>query len=278
MGTLVFIGLGLFDELDISLKGLDFISRSSHVFMEHYTSRLMGSSPEKIQLLTGKEIVLLGRESVEQSGIILEKAGASDDVMVSFLVVGDPMIATTHSSLVLDARGHGIKTIIVPNASIYSTAPSLAGLQHYKFGRTTTLAEPEKNYFPKSPYHTISTNLESGSHTLVLLDIKADEPQGGSFLMSPQRAISLLKRMENEEQEGVITGKRRLVIVGNAGSPRPVVVAASFEDFDEDGKLIHKPGDDTHPMFPDGIYCLIIPGDLHFLEEEMLELNALERI
>ena len=278
MGTLAIIGLGLFDEKDISLRGLALVSRSSYVFMESYTSRLMGASLEKLRETTGKEIVLLEREEVEQSSVILEKAGESEDCMVSLLVVGDPMTATTHSSLYLDAKKRGIRTIIVPNASIYSAAPSLTGLQHYKFGRTTTLAEPERNYFPKSPYHIINNNKKNGDHTLVLLDIKVDKKKGENFLMSPQRAISLLKRMEAEEQEGVITDEQAVVVIGNAGSPEPMVVAAAFGDFDGDGNFRYEEDrESSSPIFPGGIYCLIIPGTLHFLEEEMLELHVLRK-
>ena len=261
MGTLAFIGLGLFDEMDMSLRGLDLVSRSSYVFMEAYTSRLMGTSLDKIRGTTGKEIVLLEREEVEQSNVILERADEGEDIIVSFLVVGDPMTATTHTSLYLDAKKRGVRTIIIPNASIYSAAPSLAGLQHYKFGRTTTLAEPEGNYFPKSPYHVIKNNKQNGDHTLVLLDIKVDTKKGENFLMSPQRAISLLKRMEDEEQEGVITDETRIVVIGNAGSSDPIVVTARFGDFDEDGTFHHEAGEKASSrIFPDGIYCLIIPG------------------
>ena len=278
MGTLAFIGLGLFDEKDISLRGLEIVSRSSCVFMESYTSRLMGASLEKLREATGKEIILLEREEVEQSSVILEKAGEREDCVVSLLVVGDPMTATTHSSLYLDARKRGIRTIVVPNASIYSAAPSLAGLQHYKFGRTTTLGEPEGDYFPKSPYHVIMSNKKNGDHTLVLLDIKVDRKNEKDFLMSPQRAISLLKRMEAEGQEGVITDEQAVVVIGNVGSPNPVVAAAAFGDFDEDGNFRYEEErESSSPIFPDGIYCLIVPAKLHFVEEEMLELHALRK-
>jgi diphthine synthase len=269
MGDLAFIGMGLFDENDLTLRGLELIKRSEQVFMESYTSRLMGSSLKRLRQLTGKDIVLLDREEVEQTGRILAAASEAE-TLVSFLVVGDPMTATTHSSLFQEAREKGLRTIIVPNASIYSAAPSLAGLQHYKFGRTTTLAEPEGSYFPKSPYQIIAENLERGCHTLVLLDIKIDQKANLNFLMSPQRAISLLKRMEREEGKGIFTDQTRLVVVGNAGSPSPVVLPARFGEFDSLGRP-EEEGDQL--SFPEGIYCLIIPGALHFLEEEMLELH-----
>ncbi len=279
MGTLVFIGLGLHDEKDVSLRGLEYIKSSDLVFMENYTSRLLGTNLLKLQEFFGRDIEILDREGVEQSGRLLGTA-AAPGTTVAFLVVGDTMTATTHSSLFIEARQKGIKTVIVPGASIYSVAPGLAGLQHYKFGRTTTLVEPEGDYFPKSPYHIIKENIEAGCHTLVLLDIRVEgQDEGGKasepFLMPPGRAISLLKRMEQEEQGEIILPGQRVVIIGNAGSPEPVVVSASFCDFDEQGLPIEGP-ENSQDLFPTGIYCLIIPGNLHFLEEEMLEFWGLE--
>jgi len=48
---LTFIGLGLYDEKDISLKGLEAIRDSDVVYVEFYTSRLMGSSVEEMEAL-----------------------------------------------------------------------------------------------------------------------------------------------------------------------------------------------------------------------------------
>ena len=44
---LTFVGLGLFDELDVSLRGAEAIRSADTVFLEVYTSVLMGASIEK---------------------------------------------------------------------------------------------------------------------------------------------------------------------------------------------------------------------------------------
>ncbi|HJJ77943.1 MAG TPA: diphthine synthase, partial [Methanocorpusculum sp.] len=41
---LTFIGLGLFDEYDVSVRGAEAIRNADTVFLEVYTSVLMGSS------------------------------------------------------------------------------------------------------------------------------------------------------------------------------------------------------------------------------------------
>ncbi len=45
---LTFIGLGLYDKTDVSEKGLLSIRNADHIFLENYTSRLMGTSYEEL--------------------------------------------------------------------------------------------------------------------------------------------------------------------------------------------------------------------------------------
>ena len=58
-GKLIFIGLGLYDEKDISLKGLEEIKKSDKVFAEFYTSKLVGSNIKKIEKKKRKKIKVL---------------------------------------------------------------------------------------------------------------------------------------------------------------------------------------------------------------------------
>src|SRR3989442_8327812 len=66
MGELVFVGLGLFDEKDITLKGLDAARAADAVFAEFYTSSLRAPTLATLQLLFGKPIKLLTRKDEEQ--------------------------------------------------------------------------------------------------------------------------------------------------------------------------------------------------------------------
>jgi diphthine synthase len=47
-GRLTFIGLGLYDEKDISLKGLEEIKKCDKVYAEFYTAKLTGTDIKKI--------------------------------------------------------------------------------------------------------------------------------------------------------------------------------------------------------------------------------------
>jgi diphthine synthase len=65
--VLFIIGLGLSDEKDITLKGLESIQKCSKVFLEAYTS-ILGVNKEKLEKFYGKEILEADRECCE-SGI-----------------------------------------------------------------------------------------------------------------------------------------------------------------------------------------------------------------
>lgn len=88
------VGLGLYDEQDITLRGLKAVQQCERVYLEAYTSILL-CDKAKLEDLYGKEVVVADREMVEsQADIILDGA---DKVDVAFLVVGDPFGATTHT-------------------------------------------------------------------------------------------------------------------------------------------------------------------------------------
>ncbi len=245
---LVFVGLGLFDEKDITLKGLDEIKKADIVFAEFYTAKLTGSSKEKLGESFGKEIKILSREEVEDGRIILNEAKNKN---VVFLTPGDPMTATTHVALRIQAKEMGIKTKIVHGVSIISAAPGLLGLQHYKFGRITTIPFPEKDYLPESPYDIIKENKSHGLHTLILLDIKKNR------LMTANEGMKLLIGIEEKRKEKIVTLDTLICIVARAGSGDCLISADYIKN------LLNR--DFGEPM-----HSLIIPGNLHFMEAEAL--------
>ncbi len=94
---LIFIGLGLFDKFDISIKGFNEIKNADKVYIEQYTSILMGSTIEELELFYKKKIILLSRYDVEiNNKFIFDEAKQKK---VVFLTAGDSMISTTHIDL-----------------------------------------------------------------------------------------------------------------------------------------------------------------------------------
>jgi diphthine synthase len=248
---LTFIGLGLWDETDVSLKGLEAIRDADVVYAEFYTSRLMGSSIEKMEALYGKKVNVLVREDVEQhpKENVLKDA---QDKKVVFLTGGDAMVATTHVDLRLRAKQMGIETRIINGPSIQSAVCGLTGLQSYRFGKAATIAFPYKGNISETPYDTVKMNKMNGLHTLLFLDI--DREKG---FMTINEGIDLLLTVESRRKENVIDGSL-CVGIARAGSPCPCIKAGKI------GAL--KSFDFGRPL-----HIMVIPADLHFLEEEALQ-------
>jgi diphthine synthase len=129
----------------------------------------------------------------------------------------------------------------------------MCGLQHYKFGRTTTLVFPQGNYFPESPYEIIGQNLKDGLHTLVLLEYNLED----NMIMTAKAGLKLLLDLENRTKKGHISEESLVCVIARAGSHDNSVSAGKIKDL--------LGGDFGEPM-----HCLIIPGKLHFMEAEAL--------
>jgi diphthine synthase len=253
-GSLTFIGLGLYDEQDMSLKALQNIKQADFVFAEFYTSILSGSTIEKLEQICERKITVLSREELEKATSLIFK---SKNHTVALLVGGDALTATTHVDLRIRAIKEGIKTAIIHGSSVVTAVPSLLGLQHYKFGRITTLVTPEKNYFPLSPYDMIKENKQQGLHSLILLDINREKNK----FMTAEQAISLLWEMEKKKKDQLISKQDIICVVARAGSPTPLVKADTVEHLEKE-------------CFGPPLHALVIPGSLHFMEIEALRYLA----
>ncbi|QHO51205.1 putative diphthine methyl ester synthase [Arachis hypogaea] len=169
---LYIIGLGLGDERDITMRGLEAVKSCEKVYMEAYTSLLSfgldSHGLSNLEKLYGKSITLADREMVEEKAHhILEEARHSH---VAFLVVGDPFGATTHTDLVVRAKKMGIHVQIVHNASVLN-AIGICGLQLYRYGQTVSIPFFTDSWRPDSFYEKIHSNRTMGLHTLCLLGL-----------------------------------------------------------------------------------------------------------
>lgn len=180
--VLYLIGLGLADEQDITLKGLRAVQSCSKVYLESYTSILfVDDFKARMEALYGKDVTLAHRETVElEADDILLHAHQGN---VAFLVVGDPLSATTHADLILRARAFQapgaevptpVPVRIIHNASI-TTALGSSGLAGYNFGQTISVPFWSEGWRPDSWLERIGENMRLGLHTLCLSDIKVRE-------------------------------------------------------------------------------------------------------
>lgn len=248
---LALIGLGLYDEKDLTLRGLEEAKKADKVYIESYTSKWHGNL-KNLEKFIGKKIEILSRKDLEENSTkILEEAKKQKIVI---FVQGDPFVQTTHSSLVQEARKFGIKTSIIHNASIISAIGEI-GLHLQKFGPYVTIPFPEKTKgkLPESIYEVIKMNKAHGLHTLCLLDVIAEEKK----YMVVNEGMKILLKIEEKRREGVFTEDTEIVVSARIGSDKPLIIYGRVKD------LIDK-------NFGEPPMVLIIPGILHFTEKEYL--------
>jgi len=246
---LVFVGMGLCGLEGLTLAGLREARGADWVYLEHYTSLLPGLNLRSLEELLGKPVRVVDRRVLEEGpGEILERARRGKVVL---LVPGDPMVATTHVSLRLTAEKEGIATAVIPSPSILSAAPGLTGLQSYKFGRSATI--PFRDNPSTVPYDTLVENAARGLHTLLLLDLRAEE---GRYMLAGE-GMEIMLELEERMGKGVFTPDTLVVVLARAGCPDGKVRA---------GRVRRLKGEDFGPP----PHSLVVPGKLHFLEEEAL--------
>lgn len=252
MGELLFVGLGLGDEKDLSQRALEELRTCGTLFAEQYTSRWGEGALGRLGAALGREVEELSREDVEGEQRVLEALTRSP--RVALLIVGEPFAATTHVALRLSAEAHGHTWKVLHNASILTAAASLVGLSHYRFGRTVSLPRPRPGFRPTSPYDALLANWKAELHTLVLLDL---DPSEGLYLTGGE-AVRLLGELEEERKGGVIPPERELAVVARAGTSEARVTVGPRKELE---------GQDFGPP----LHCLIVPSPtLHFVEEEAL--------
>ena len=245
--ALYMIGIGLGDEKDITLRGLEAVKHCDKVFLETYTS-LLQCSVADLEKLYGKKIIPADRELVEKNAEQILSAAKNEDA--AFLVIGDPMSATTHMDIYLRAREKNIPVIVIHNASVL-TAVGIVGLQLYKYGKTTSL--PFDASQSLTAYSVIADNSGLRMHTLVLLDLNPSEKK----YLTVQQAIKHLLAREEEQKRKIFTAKTLCIGCARLGSDSQKIIASTAEELSKE---------DLGPA----PHCLIIPGKLHFMEEEAI--------
>ncbi len=233
---LCLIGIGLCNEKNLTLEAIKAIKNCDEVFLENYTS-ILQCSKEALEKITGKRIMPANRKLVESHELI-KKAKEKN---IALLITGDVFSATTHITLFLEAKKQNVEVQVIHNASVL-TAIGITGLELYKFGRTASIPFHETDY----PIKVLKQNQQLGLHTLFLLDL---DPENNRFLAIAEACDYLIKKG--------ISPKTKALGCARIGCPDYRIVYANLN------KL-------RSIDFGKPPYCLVIPGKLHFVEEEML--------
>ncbi|MDD5022810.1 MAG: diphthine synthase [Candidatus ainarchaeum sp.] len=239
-----FIGAGI--NFDFTEKGIRQLEESERIYAEIYTSPIEEKLVLELEKKVGKKIELIEREKVE-SNFLVEKA---EKEKISLIVMGDPLIATTHISLIIECKKKGIETKIIHNSSILSAAIGKSGLQAYRFGKSATLPHWKKNFEPVSSIEIVEENKKRNLHTILFLDV-----EGKEGIMNAKEGIERIEEIELKLGRKIID---ELIVLSRVGYEDEKI---SF-GYKKDLKKLNL----GKPLF-----IFIIPAKLHIVEKEYLE-------
>ena len=189
---LLLIGMGPGTVAGMTLEALDAAKEASHRRYEAYTALWPTSELDALEQRIGS-IERVMRPEVEQPDELFTLAKTS---LVALLVVGDPLQATTHVDLQLQAEEAGIECLVFHGVSITTIVTGAVGLSNYRFGRQTTLTYPYGGWVATSPLEVLAANRFRNLHTVALLDLDpTGEGTGDQRPMMPSDAVESLKLM-----------------------------------------------------------------------------------
>ena len=197
---LILIGMGPGTVASMTTEAISAAKFADYRRYEAYTALWPDEELAKLELLVGP-IEKVMRPEIENPDEILSLA---KEHVVAVLVVGDPLQATTHVDLQLQASERGIDCEVVHGISITTLVTGAIGLSNYKFGRQTTLTYPYSGWIATSPLEVIAVNRGMGLHTLALLDLDPTGAGTGKQLpMQPVDAVESLNAMAGKLVEAV---------------------------------------------------------------------------
>ena len=184
---LILIGMGPGGVSGMTVAAVDAAKNADYRRYEAYTALWSDEDLAELESEIG-DIQRVMRPEVEDPVELLQLA---KNETVALLVVGDPLQATTHVDLQLQAREAGVECTVIHGISITGLVTGSIGLSNYRFGRQTTLTYPYGGWIATSPLEVIALNRIQGLHTLALLDLDpTGEGTGGQIPMQPTDAAN----------------------------------------------------------------------------------------
>jgi diphthine synthase len=255
--TLYIVGAGLSADY-LSLYAVRIIAEADVVYVDTYTSIAPGVDEKLVRRINPwARIVKATRRVLEEESYRVVEEARTANVVV--LVPGDPLTATTHIALAVEARRRGVEVRIVPGVPGPYTAAHIVGLQSYRIGKMVTLVYPEGGVRPYSVVETIYSNMDRNLHTIVLLDLRLDE---GRVMTIPEAAKLLL---ELEADYASSTGSRPRLAYHHAVG----VARAGLPDFKCVLAPLSQLSSEAWPPPPHTL--LVLAPRLHPMEEEALK-------
>ncbi|MEM2005283.1 MAG: diphthine synthase [Zestosphaera sp.] len=250
-GKLVLVGSGLSAGL-ITLRGVREISDADLVYVDSYTSVSLGGSAELIKSLTGRDLVPLKRGDVEERYFEILLRPALEGLKVVVVVPGNPLDATTHAALLVEAGKRGVDFDVVPAPGIIPNALTMSGLMLYKMGKVVTITYPRSGAVSEYAYDVLKDNDSRNLHTPFLTEMDLEK----GLVMQVREAVEILYMVEATRGEGVVRDSRMAIAVsGLTGESQRIC----FKTLGELRGLPDHGGPHT---------LIVTSPKMHFMEEE----------
>ncbi len=246
---LFLVGLGL-SEKEIPVGTIE-VCKKCELYMDRFTSIISDNTVNYVENATGKRITELSRQEMEENANeIVRKASGKD---IAILIGGDPLIATTHKILYIEAKKQGVDTQIVHANSIITTAIGESGLDFYRFGSPCTIPKWSEHYSPVSFYEKIAANLKMKEHTILLLDYDSKN----KCTISIKEAMKTLKMAELHYKKGIITDETKIILLHNMAQ--------------DDNKVVLTNINKAKSLDYEGINIIIMPAEPTDIEREAVK-------
>ena len=243
---------------------------------EAYTALWPADELAKLEEDIG-DIEMVMRPEVESPTELLDLAKSH---LVALLIVGDPLQATTHVDIQLQALEAGINCIVFHGISITTLVTGAVGLSNYRFGRQTTITYPYGGWVATSPLEVIAVNIFQNQHTLALLDLDPTGAGTGKQIpMQPSDAYTSLDLMKEKlssnisgmPEDNTIDSMKKLAFEEFADKDLnsiKVVLCADMGTKDE--KITYTTVGNLKNIDGGRLNCLIFPAITSEVEEKAL--------
>jgi diphthine synthase len=243
---------------------------------EAYTALWPADELAKLEEDIG-DIEMVMRPEVESPTELLDLAKTH---LVALLIVGDPLQATTHVDIQLQALEAGINCIVFHGISITTLVTGAVGLSNYRFGRQTTITYPYGGWVATSPLEVIAANIFQNQHTLALLDLDPTGAGTGKQIpMQPSDAYTSLDLMKEKlssnisgmPEDNTIDSMKKLAFEEFADKDLnsiKVVLCADMGTKDE--KITYTTVGNLKNIDGGRLNCLIFPAITSEVEEKAL--------
>ena len=274
--VLILIGMGPGKFSSMTIEAKQAAKLCDTLRYEAYTALWPQDELDLLEAECG-EITKVMRPEIETPELLLEMAKNS---LVGLLVVGDPLQATTHVDLQLQAAEAGIECITFHGISITTIVTGALGLSNYKFGRQTTLTYPYGGWVATSPLEVIAMNMSLGQHPLALLDL--DPTGAGTGQQKPmmpadavQSVVSMIDKLKNNFDDllndspydafkieslrtilNIPLNDFRVVLCSDMGTPSQNIVSTNLEALSQ--------------INGGSMNCLVFLGNMSDVEEKAL--------